>query len=121
MKFAYVTCNLKPLAFCMHHNFKSIQKQPINCSQGKMLGKNHDFDAESFSKAIKFIRDIFLTRNFNCNAVEVTEVNFKTSVCFFTFNSLKFMPTVDDRAFYVFLSKVPNEQGIFLFVHWKLA
>ena len=86
-----------------------------------MLKKNHDFDTESFSKSIKFIQDIFLTRNFNCNVAEVTEANFKTSACFFTFNSLKFMLMVDDRAFYVFLSKVPNEQGIFLFVHWKLA
>lgn len=106
----------------MHRNFKSIQKQPINCSQGKMLGKNHDFDTESFSKSIKFIRDIFLTGNFNCNAAEVTEVNFKTGACLFTFiNSLKFIPTLNDHAFYVFLSKAPNEEGIFLFVHWKLA
>ena len=89
----------------MHRNVKSIHKQPINCSQGKMLGKNHDFDTESFSKSIKFIRDIFLTGNFNCNAAEVTEVNFKTSACLFTFNSLKFMLTLDDHAFYVFLSK----------------
>ena len=32
-------CSLKPLAFCTHHNFKNIQKRPINSSRGKMPGK----------------------------------------------------------------------------------
>ena len=39
VKFAYVMCSLKPLAFCAHHNFKNIQKRPINSSRGKMRGK----------------------------------------------------------------------------------
>ena len=32
-------CSLKPLDFCAHHNFKNIQKRPINSSRGKMRGK----------------------------------------------------------------------------------
>ena len=55
-------CSLKPLAFCTHRNFKNIQKRPINSSGRKMWGKNRNFDTESFSKTIKFIRDHFQTR-----------------------------------------------------------
>ena len=40
---------------------------------------------EGFSKTIKFIWHHCQTRNFSCTAAEVTEVNFKTSACLFTF------------------------------------
>ena len=32
-----------------------------------------------------------------------------------------FLPVDDDQTFSVVISKVQNEQGIFLFVHWKLV
>ena len=32
-----------------------------------------------------------------------------------------FLPTANDQTFTVFVSKVQNEQGILLFIHWKLA
>ena len=38
----------------------------------------------------------------------------------FTFYGQK-LPTADDQTFYIFVSKVQNEQGILLFVHQKLA
>ena len=36
---------------------------------------------------------------------------------FFTCSSGNFWPTVDERMFYIFVSKVQNEQGILLFLH----
>ena len=38
----------------------------------------------------------------------------------FTFYGQK-LPTADNQMFYIFVSKVQNEQGILLFVHQKLA
>ena len=38
----------------------------------------------------------------------------------FTFYGQK-LPTADNQMFYIFISKVQNEQGILLFVHQKLA
>ena len=35
--------------------------------------------------------------------------------------ALFFLPMADDQKFFVVVSKVQNEQGILLFVHWKLA
>ena len=32
-----------------------------------------------------------------------------------------FLPMANDQTFPVFVSKVQNEQGILLFIHWKLA
>ena len=32
-----------------------------------------------------------------------------------------FLPVADDQTFSVVISKVQNEQGILLFVHWKLV
>ena len=31
------------------------------------------------------------------------------------------MPKADDQTFYLFIAKAQKEQGILLFVHWKLA
>ena len=31
------------------------------------------------------------------------------------------MPKADDQTFYLFIAKAQQEQGILLFVHWKLA
>ena len=73
-------------------------------------------------KTIKFIRRHFQARNFNCAVAEVTEANFKTSACLFAFCRRKyFLRTSDNWKFSVFVSKVQKEQGIFLFVHRKLA
>ena len=105
-------CSLKPLAFCMHHNLKNIQKRPINSSRGKIWGNNHNFDTESFSTNIKFIRDHLQTRNINCSAViPGSEVQDK-SLFFFTFISQTFLPMVDANMFYVFISNPQNEQEI---------
>ena len=62
----YCSGAMKPLAFCMHHNFTNIQ-QPPSISRSKTTGKSHDFDI-----------------NFCCTAVEVTEVISKqVLVCLF--------------------------------------
>ena len=55
--------------------------------------------------------------------VEVTEANFKTSACLFTFYRHKyFLPLADNRTFYIFVSQlVQNKQEILLLVDWKLA
>ena len=61
---------MKPLAFCMHHNFTNIQ-QPPSSSRSKTRGKSHDFDID-------------FGINFCCTAVEVTEVISKqVLVCLF--------------------------------------
>ena len=62
-------------------------------------------------------------RNFNCTATEVTEANFKTSACLFTFNYSQkyFLSTVDDHMFSVFISKAQNEYQILTFIHLKLT
>ena len=66
-----------------------------------------------------FLRSLnsFQTRNFNCTAAEapgakILEAIFKTSACLFTFISQTFLPIVDKHAFYVFVSKAQNEQGV---------
>ena len=61
---------MKPLAFCMHHNFTNIQ-QPPSSSRSKTTGKSHDFDID-------------FGINFCCTAVQVTEVISKqVLVCLF--------------------------------------
>ena len=101
----YVTCNLKPLAFpCI--DFLSVF---TSC---KTMGKSYDFNilVEGFFKTIKFIRPHFQTRNFNCAAVEVTEVNFKTSAnfCLPVIGGNIFLPNADDETFPIVVSKVKN-------------
>ena len=32
-----------------------------------------------------------------------------------------FLPVADDQMFSIVISKVQNEQGLLLFVHWKLV
>ena len=44
---------------------------------------------------------------------------FPERACLFTFSSRNVLPTVDKHMFDVFVSKVQNEQGIQLFLHWK--
>ena len=43
---------------------------------------------KGFSKITKFNQGHFQTRNFNCTAVEVTTLNFKTSACLFKTESI---------------------------------
>ena len=76
------------------------------------MGKNHDFDTESFSKTIKLIQDHFQTRNFNLTAAEasgaeVTEAIFKTSACLFIFISQNSSP----------MAKSTERAGNLLFVY----
>ena len=73
------------------------------------MRKNHDFDTNVFQRSL----NSFQTRNFNCAPVaKVTEAIFKTSDCLFTFISQNCLRMVDKHAFYVFLLKAENEQGI---------
>ena len=53
--------------------------------------------------------------NFNCSAAEVTE-----AVCLPSIGRNIFLHVADDQMFFVVISKVQNEQGILLFVHWNL-
>ena len=75
----YVMCNLKLLAFLRIETFHQFL---LLCSSDLtflMLEKK----SRGFSKTIKFNRCHFQTRNFNCTALEVTKLNFKTSACLF--------------------------------------
>ena len=79
---------------------------------------------QTWGKIATFILNVFQrslnsfqTRNFNCTVAEapgakIPEAIFKTSACLFTFISQTFLPIVDKHAFYVFVSKAQNEQGI---------
>ena len=86
------------------------------------LKKSHDFIIKGLSKTIKFIQHHFPTRSFDCSAAEVSEVNFKhKSVCLPFIGRNISLPVDDDQTFSVVISKVQNEQGILLFVYWKLV
>ena len=76
---------MKPACFSTDRNFLSVF---TSCSSNQpflMLKEKSWFIIRGFSKTIKFIWRHFQMRNFNCSAVEVTEVNFKTLCCLFTF------------------------------------
>ena len=45
--------------------------------------------------------------------------NFQKSACLLTFIRGNFLPVVNEHMFYVFVSKVQNEQEILLFLHWR--
>ena len=80
-----------------------MQQRPYS-SRSKPPGKeSHDFDTENVSTTIKFIRDHFQTRNFNCTATEalgakVTEANFKSFI----------FPLLDKEGIAPFKSMVTN-------------
>ena len=59
VKFAYVTCSLKPLAFFTHRNFRNIHKRPINSSRGKMLGKIMILIPKVFLRPLNSFKIIF--------------------------------------------------------------
>ena len=79
-------CNFKPLTFALIATFFSVF---TSCNSDltflTLKRKSHDLNSKGFSKTIKFISHRFQRRDFNCTAVEVTEANFKTSACLFTF------------------------------------
>ena len=63
-------------------------------------------------------------RNLNCSAAEVTVSEFQdiSAVCLPFISGNIFLPMTNDQMMFSFVvSKVQNEQGILLFVHWKLA
>ena len=60
VKFAYVTCNLKPLLSCFSINrvmicnflLHTVYKGVLTFLKAKCWGKSQDFNTEGFSKAI---------------------------------------------------------------------
>ena len=78
VKFAYITCNLKPRSCSLKiHSTATFLK-------AKRREEGYDFYTEGFPATIKFIRDHFQTRKLTCTAAEVcTETNFKT--CLFVY------------------------------------
>ena len=92
VKFAYITCNLKPRSCSLKiHSTATFLK-------AKRREEGHDFYTEGFPATIKFIRDHFQTRKLTCTAAEVcTEANFKKCACLFTFYRRLFLPTADEQ------------------------
>ena len=81
-------CSLKPLAFCAHHNFKNIQKRPINSSRGKMRGKIIILIPKVFLRPLNSFEIIFQTKK-TSTALQWKPPGqkFKTCACSFTFIS----------------------------------
>ena len=105
-------CSLKPLDFCAHHNFKNIQKRPINSSRGKMRGKIIILIPKVFLRPLNSFEIIFRQKNINCTAVEAPGAEVQDKCLFIHFYQSNFLPMVDVNAFYVFVSKPQNEQEI---------
>ena len=83
---------------------------------------------QRFSKTIRlFIWHHFQTRNYNITALQQKwqkQINFPdiSAVCLPFISGKIFLPMADDQTMFSFvISKVQNEQGILLFVHWKLV
>ena len=88
VKFAYVMCSLKPLAFCTHRNFKNIQKRPINSSRGKMRGKKIIIlIPKVFLRPLNSFEIIFRQETSTALQWKPLGQKFKTSACSFTFIS----------------------------------
>ena len=110
-------CNFKPACFSTDRDFFSVF---TSRSSDLTLKEKSWFIIKGFSKTIKlFIWHHFQTRKFNRSAAEVQDIS---AVCLPFISGNIFLPMADDQMMFPFVvSKVQKEQGILLFVHWKLA
>ena len=121
VKFACVMCSLKPLAFCTHHNFKNIQKRPINSSRGKMPGKIIILIPKVFLRPLNSFEIIFRQKDINCTAVGNPGAEVQDKCLFIHFYQSKFFAYGRCQCILHFRFKTTEWGGNLLFVHWKLA
>ena len=74
-----------------------------------------------FLRLVDSFEIIFRQETLSITTAEVTEVNFKRLFVYFLSADIFCPEPTINLMFYLFISKAQNEQGILLFVHWKLA
>ena len=118
----YVTCNLKPASISTDCDFLSDFTSCGSDLMSVMLkGKTwfyyQRFFEDYYIPLTPFSDDKLQLLSSGSHRSEFQDI---VLVCLPFISGNIFLPMADDQTFSIIVSKVPNEQGILLFVHWKL-
>ena len=117
-------CNLKPACFSMDRDFLSVF---ASCSSNLTFLTLKEKSWFYYRRVFKDYWIIHLTPfsdkklQLFCSRSHRNEFQDISAVCLPFISGNIFLPMADDQTMFSFVvSKVQNEQGILLFVHWKL-
>ena len=118
----YVTCNLKPASISTDCDFLSVF---TSCGsdltyltlKGKTWFYYQRFFEDYYIHLMPFSDEKLQLLSSGSHRSEFQDT---VLVCLPFISGNIFLPMADDQTFSIIVSKVPNEQGILLFAHWKL-
>ena len=118
----YDTCNLKPASISTDRDFLSVftscgSDLTFPTLKGKIWFYYQWFFEDYYIHLTPFSDEKLQLLSRGSHRSEFQDI---VLVCLPFVSGNIFLPMADDQRFSIIVSKVPNEQGILLFAHWKL-